>query len=248
MDRVLFIAMSGAREALANHGAQSHNLANSQTTGFRADLMAAKSLPVYGPGHEDRAYAQLRTARIPDLTPGSLISTGRELDVAIEGEGFMVIQTQDGAEALSRAGNLRIDTAGLLTDVSGRSIMGESGPIALPAFDALEIGSDGTISIRPPGQTEGPLAVVDRILMAKPEPTNLYKAEDGTIRLRDGSPAVPDASVTLVAGSLETSNVNSIGSMVNMIEMQRQFETHVRLMRTTEENDQAAARLLRLRG
>ncbi len=247
MDRAIFIAMSGAREALRRHAAETHNLANRQTVGFRADMVQALSVPVHGPGYADRVYAQQASTPIPDLSSGPVVTTGRDLDVAVQGPGFIVVQAPDGGEALSRAGDLEVGPTGLLTDSRGRAVMGESGPIALPPYDRIEIGADGTISLRSPGQSDGPLAVVDRILLAKPDPAELIRAGDGSIRRRDGAAVAADGSVRLVSGALEMSNVKPVESMVRMIELQRQFETHVKMMKITEENDRAAARLLRLR-
>lgn len=247
MDRSVFIAMGGARDAMASHSVQAHNLANANTGGFRADLTQAASAPVNGPGFPDRVYAQQHGQHIPDLTPGTVRSTGRKLDVAIQGQGFMLVQGPDGREALSRAGNLKIDSVGMLTNPHGQPVMGNSGPIALPPHQSLEIGADGTISILPAGQTEGPLAVVDRIMLVNPPPETLVKSDDGLIRTRDGQTPPPDAAVQLNAGALEGSNVQPVTALVKMIELQRQFEMHVKFIENAEENDRAASRLLRLR-
>lgn len=247
MDRSVFIAMGGARDAMASHTVQAHNLANANTGGFRADLTQAASAAVSGPGFDDRVYARQHSQRIPDLTPGTVRTTGRQLDVALQGDGFMLVQGPDGREALSRAGNLRIDSFGMLTNSHGQPVMGNSGPIALPPHQAIEIGTDGTLSIQPAGQTEGPLAVVDRIMLVNPPPENLVKSDDGLIRTRDGVTPAPDASVQLNSGALEGSNVQPVTALVKMIELQRQFEMHVKFIENAEENDRAASRLLRLR-
>lgn len=247
MDRALYIAMGAAREAMTAQAVTSHNLANASTVGFKADLALAKSVRVTGPGYPDRTHIQQGSAAAPDLTPGAVVATGRDLDIAIQGQGFLVIQAPDGSDAFSRNGNLRVDVNGLLTDSSGNPVKGESGPIALPPFEHLDIGVDGTLSIRSLGQAAGAPTVVDRILLANPDPANLVKMPSGLIQNVDRSPAAGDISVKLVSASLEMSNVEPITAMVELIELQRQFETHIRMMSTVEEIDTAANRLLRLR-
>ncbi len=247
MDRALYIAAGGASQALQSHLRETHNLANTNTTGFRADLARAETIDLHGPGYPDRAYVSQHAEAVPDLAPGPIQTTGRDLDVAVEGEGFIVVQAPDGSEAFTRDGNFRVDANGLLTNGGGHPVLGEAGPIALPPFEQIEIGRDGTISIRTPGQPPGAATVVDRILLAAPEPSRLVKMDGGLIRDADGEPAVGNADVVLTPGAIEGSNVSPITSMVEMIEIQRQFETHVQMMRTVEENDRSAAQLLRLR-
>ena len=247
MDRMLFIAMSGAREIERSLAVNTHNLANVSTTGFRADLEAAIARPVYGPGHADRVYTETRDLGSMDFSAGSRITTGRELDVAVDGTGWLVVQAPDGGEALTRNGNLRVDANGLLMNSADHPIMGEAGPVTLPPHDKLEIASDGTVSIVPQGQPASSLAVLDRLLLVDPDRSQLTKGDDGLVRDRNGAPFAPDAAVRLTSGQLETSNVNGVHAMVRMIELQRQFESQVRLMRIAEDNDAASSRLMRLR-
>jgi flagellar basal-body rod protein FlgF len=245
MDRMLYIAMTGAKESMLSQAMSSHNLANANTSGFRADLEAAQSMPLHGPGYASRAYSQVEGAGT-DFTPGALMSTGRPLDVAVNGEGWIAVQAPDGSEAYSRAGDLRVDSAGRLMTGAGRPVLGNGGPIAVPPFEKLEIGTDGTLSIRPVGQGPETLAAVDRIKLVNPPLEQLRKGEDGLMRTADGLPAVADARVSLVTGSLESSNVNPVEAMVGLIESARQFEMQVKMMRAAEENDQNAAQLMRM--
>ena len=245
MDRSIYIAMTGASEIMHAQAVNAHNLANANTTGFRADLEAFKSLPMYGPGYPSRVYALAEQTDV-DFTPGALINTGRDLDVAVNGEGWIAVQGADGNEAYTRAGNLQVDSNGLLTTGAGHPVMGNAGPIALPPYKKLEIAADGTLSIQPLGQAPNSLAVVDRIKLVNPELKNLTKGYDGLIRTRQGDVAAPDAAVRLSSGRLESSNVNSVEAMVNMIELARQFELQVKMMATTEESDKLSAQLMRL--
>lgn len=244
MDRMLYIAMSGARETMRSQALNTNNLANASTTGFRADLATAVSMPLYGPGQASRVYGVTEGNGV-DQTPGALQRTGNELDVAVKGDGWIAVQAPDGGEAYTRAGDLRVDAYGMLTTGAGHPVMGDGGPIAIPPYGKLDIGADGTISVQPLGQGVNALAVVDRIKLVKLPPAQVTKGEDGLVRLRGGGRAEADASVTLVSGALEASNVNAVESMVQLIELARQYETQVKMMKTAEENDASAAQLLR---
>ena len=245
MDRMLFIAMNGAKETMRAQAINTNNLANASTTGFKADFQASLSQQVYGPGHPSRVYASAADAGA-DFTQGSIISTGRELDFAINGSGWIAVQASDGSEAYSRRGDLQIDSVGRLMNGAGQMVIGNSGPISVPANAKLEIGSDGTISVQPLGQAVNTLAVVDRIKLVNPENDQLQKETDGLMHMRSGKSATVDAGVQVVSGSMEASNVNTVGSLVRMIELARQYETNVKLMQSAEENDRASADIIKM--
>lgn len=246
MDRFLYVAMTGARETQIAQAVTANNLANASTPGFRATLAAASHVGLEGPGHAAaRAYA-VTEGRGIDLTPGPLTSTGRDLDVAIDGSGWIAVQAPDGSEAYTRAGDLRVDSLGLLTTGRGESVLGNGGPISVPPFESLEIGSDGTISIRPLGQDAAVLAEVDRIRLVDPPAEDLVRGDDGLIRLAPGAPPAPEAMVTLRGGMLEGSNVSVVQAMVEMIEQARTFELQIKMMTTAQDNDRSSSELLRL--
>jgi len=243
MDRMLYIAMSGANETMAAQAINTNNLANVSTTGFRADFQASMSQQVYGDGLPTRVYAAVEDSGV-DFSTGSIISTGRELDAAINGQGWFAVQAPDGSEAYTRAGDFRVDSLGRLTNGAGHIVLGNGGPITIPENTKLEIGGDGTISIQPPGQAANTLAIVDRLKLVNPPQDQLHKGSDGLIRLGSGEAATADAGVSLVSSSLESSNVNSVGAMVRMIELARQYETHIKLMKTAEDIDAASEKIL----
>ena len=245
MDHMLYIAMSSAAQTMQAQAANTHNLANANTTGFRADLAAFQSMPLSGPGLPSRIYAVEQNASM-DLSPGTITTTGRELDIAVNGNGWIAVQAEDGSEAYTRDGNLRISANGLLETATGHPVLGNGGPIAIPPADKMEIGADGTVSIRPLGQTAATLAVVDRIKLVAPPVESLEKRSDGLIQVQGGGNSAADAGVRVLTGSLESSNVNAIESMVNMITLARQYEMQVKLMNTAQSNDAAATQIMRL--
>lgn len=245
MDHLLYVAASGARETMLAQAANTHNLANASTTGFRADLVTSQTAYLSGEGHESRAFSGMRDRGV-DFREGVINATGRTLDVAVNGQGWMAVQAPDGSEVLSRRGDLRINEFGQLFNGVSQPVMGNAGPIALPPYSDIAIGSDGTVSIVPLGEDPNTLAVVDRIKLVNPDTSLLKKNEQGFVHMTNGEELLPDAGVKLVSGALESSNVNSVESMVRMIELARQFETHVKMMKTAEELDRSSAELMRL--
>ncbi len=245
MDEMIYLAMTGAKQTEYAQAINSNNLANISTTGFRADLHSFSSAPIEGPGVDSRINAVVESYGT-DFSQGAVASTGRDLDIAIQGPGFIAIQAADGTEAYTRAGDLRIGSGGLLETGSGRLVIGNAGPVAIPPNSSLLIGSDGTVSVQPIGQGPETLATVDRIKLVDPDTRLLAKGGDGLFRLPDDEIADANASVRLTSGVLEQSNVNIAKTLVNMIELSRQYEMQVNVIKTSKENADAAAHLMRV--
>lgn len=244
MDKVLYTAMSGAKQTMLAQTANSNNLANIHTPGFRADYAQFRSMPVYGNGLPSRVFAMTERSG-SDFSAGSVNATGNTMDVAVKGDGWIAVQAPNGNEAYTRAGNLRLTTEGILVTGSGIPVKGENGVITLPPVNRLEIGEDGTLSVKALGENANEFNVVDRIKLVNPPVNQLYKGEDGLMRLKDGGELDPDAKVTIVSGMLESSNVNTAEALVNMIDLSRQYETQIKIMRDAEENADATRQLLR---
>jgi len=244
MDKMLFVAMNGAKQAMQAQTSISHNLANSSTVGFKANLDAFSSWHVDGPGLNTRVYSQLEKGG-SNLAQGGFATTDRELDMAIQGKGWIAVQGSDGQEAYTRAGDLRLDANGQLITGAGRPVIGNSGPIVLPPADKIEIGTEGSISILPVGQTASSLAITDRVKLVNPDESQLTKGVDGLMRLKTGGLAPLDATVKVVSGVVEHSNVNAVAELVDLIQNARQFEVNVKLMNTAQQNDESSSKLLR---
>lgn len=245
MDRLVYIAMTAATQTELAQARNVNNLANAVTTGFRGALDAFVSRPVSGPGFDSRTYAVDDKLWI-DFNPGTNYATGRSLDVAINGDGWIVVEALDGTEAFTRAGDLRVDPTGILTTAGGLPVLGDGGPILVPPHESISVSDDGTISIRPLGQEANLLAQLDRIRLVNPAREDLERGEDGLIRRIDREEEPPDPDVRVMSGMLESSNVRTVDAMVKMIEYSRQFEMQMKMMQTAEENDSAAAKLLGL--
>lgn len=245
MDKAVYIAMASGQNIMAAQAIHANNLANANTTGFQADFAQARSLGVYyGEGLSTRAYSRAENPGT-DFNRGALNETGRDLDMAVEGDGWITIQAPDGSEAFTRAGSLKLDPTGQLLTGNNLPVLGNAGPIALPPADKVSLGADGTISIRPAGQTTDVLATIDRIKLVKPDSVDLVKGNDGLIRHRDGEKQLPDASIRLRSGFLETSNVNAVDELTSIMALARQFEVNVKMMKVIEENSSAASQVLR---
>jgi flagellar basal-body rod protein FlgF len=243
MDRLVYVAMSGAKEALRAQAANNHNLANVSTSGFRADLSAFQTQNVVGAGLPSRAYATDDSTGW-DSSSGSLQATGRDLDVAVKGQGWIAVQASDGTEAYTRAGDLRVDQSGLLTTATGNTVLGDAGPITVPPYSSLTIGGDGSVSIVPRGQTPMTVSTVGRIKLVNPPASELARGSDGLFRSSSGGEAPADASVHLVSGTLESSNVNVAETMATMIELARSYDLQVKAMKAAEDNSASSTKLL----
>lgn len=246
MDRALYTSMSGAKNNTIAQAVHANNLANVATDGFRRDYVAARSVGIwYGDGLPTRVHA-LTERPATDFTTGVLHETGRDLDVAVRGEGWIAVQAPDGTEAYTRDGNLQVTVLGQLLTGSGLPVLGNAGPIALPDAEKIEIGGDGTITVRALGQGPEALAQLDRIRLVNPPSQDLYKGDDGLVRVRGGVPVAADPTVRLASGFIEGSNVNAVEAMTEMLTLARQYEVQVKLMRTADENSEAASRLLQV--
>ncbi|MGP0172387.1 flagellar basal body rod protein FlgF [Pseudomonas sp. NCHU5208] len=245
MDKMLYVSMTGAQNNSLGLRAHANNLANVSTTGFRRDFEQARSMPLFGETFPTRVFA-MSERPATDFRPGSLQETGRDLDVAIGGKGWIAVQAADGSEAYLRTASLNIDALGILRTGNGLPVMGNAGPIAVPPEQKVEIGQDGTISIRALGEAPNTLAEVDRIKLVNPDPKQMEKGTDGLIRVKGQPQVEPDATVTLTSGFLESSNVNAVEEMTAILALSRQFELSVKMMRTAEDNASSMARVLQL--
>lgn len=251
MDRLLYIAMTGAKETTLAQAKSANNLANASATGFKADLAQARAMPIFGNGLPSRAFVMTERPGT-DFDHGSLITTGNDLDIAIKGDGFLGVQDENGREAYTRAGELRISASGFLETTGGRLVLGNGGPIQIPANEKLDIGADGTLSVRPQGAPANAVVVLDRLRLVNPALTTMRKGEDGLFRQQAAAgaaappPLVPDANVQIVQGALESSNVNAVEEMIDMISLARQFEVNVKMMKISEDNDASLERLVQM--
>jgi len=243
IDRLIYTSNSGLKQVMDRMSTASSNLANVSTNGFRAQIGSLRSLQVEGDGMQTRTLAVDANAGV-DFTPGVIHETGRDLDVAIEGRGWIVVQGRDGREAYTRAGSLTMDLAGMLQLQNGLKVMGDGGPITIPPDHSVLIGKDGTVSASQSGISSNSVQVLGRIRLVDPPDAQLVRGDDGLFRLAAGAEAAPSANVTLVSKAVEASNVNSIEEMVTMVSLARQFEMHAKMLQNVESIGGKADQLL----
>jgi len=246
MDRMIYVAMTGAKHTLDQQAAVAHNLANVSTTGFRAAVSAFRAVPVLGDGLPTRTFVVDSTSGA-NFAPGALQGTGRDLDVAVQGRGWIAVQSADGGEAYTRNGSLQVSPNGMLQTRNGLNVLGDAGPISIPPDSTISIAKDGTISavstLPPPKSVN----VVGRIKLVNPDEKLLTRGDDGLFRLANGGAAEADAKVALASGALEGSNVNVVEEMINMIALARQYDLQMQLLNNAQKDATQASQILNVR-
>ncbi|KTD11279.1 flagellar basal-body rod protein FlgF [Legionella jamestowniensis] len=245
MEPVLYNAMHGSQTDFKKQAVSSNNLANINTPGFKADIAQFESMYVTGSVETAEAFV-VEGENGTNFTDGELIATGRDLDVAVQGGGWFAVQGADGKEAYTRAGDFHLTENGMLVTAGNKPVLGDGGPISIPPAQRIEIGNDGTISIVPLDGDPNALAVIERLKLVKPDSKNLIKGVDGLMRLRQGGVAPTDASVVIIKGTLEGSNVNAVEQMVGLISTGREFDAQMKVIQVADENSQKLAQLLQL--
>ncbi|MBW8307822.1 MAG: flagellar basal-body rod protein FlgF [Thiobacillus sp.] len=243
MDRLIYTAMSGAKHILEQQATVSHNLANATTTGFRAQIDQFRAVPIQGAILATRAFVVDSTTG-SDFRGGAIQHTGRELDVAVQGDGWIAVQAADGSEGYTRNGSLKLDENGQLLTRDGLTVLGDGGPLSIPPGRNIAVAKDGTISVVPDGSAATGLTAIGRMKLVNPPEADLVRSDDGLYRLKDGTPAGADLDVTVISGALESSNVNVVDGMVSMISLARQFDMQMKLLQHADTNDSKAAQLL----
>lgn len=248
MDRLIYTAMTGAKHIMEQQTTVSNNLANASTTGFRAQFDTFRAVPVKSEGGLPTRVFVVDNTVGTDFRAGAIQQTGRDLDVAVQGDGWFVVQRPDGSEAYTRNGNFKVDENGILQTQSGMVVMGDGGPITIPQDTVISIANDGTISTISTLTTPSVPIILDRLRLVNPPHDMLTRSDDGLFTMKDGSQAVVDANVKVVGGALENSNVNVVDAMVSMITLARQFELNMNMLKNAENNADKANQLFSMGG
>ncbi len=243
MDRLIYTAMSGASHTLNQQATVAQNLSNVNTPGYRAAVNTFRAVPLVGEGLPTRTFVVDSTAGA-DFTAGVMQQTGRSLDVAVQGSGWIAVQMEDGSEAYTRNGSLQLSPNGILQTRSGLNVAGDAGPISVPPDSELTFAKDGTLSTVPSGPQPSQVVVAGRIKLVNPPEGQMVRGDDGLFRTRDGNPAEADAGVTVAPGSLEGSNVNTVEALVNMISLARQFDMQMKMLQNADSNAKQASSIL----
>ncbi|WP_447785173.1 flagellar basal body rod protein FlgF [Stenotrophomonas bentonitica] len=248
MDKALYVAMTGARASLQAQGTLSHNLANTDTPGFKEALANTEAFPIKGAGYASRVDALHVDAGF-NRRQGAQHITGNALDLSLDAGNWLAVQAPTGGgEAYTRGASLSITPNGQLVTAGGHPVLDENGaPIAIPPHQAMDIGNDGTISIIPQGEGPQTMAVIGRLRVVAAEDARLERGLDGLMRnTNPQQPFVQAQGKSLDSGQLEGSNVDAAGALVQMIQLQRQYEMQVKVIKHGDENARSANSLLRL--
>ncbi|NDU85645.1 MAG: flagellar basal-body rod protein FlgF [Ferrovum sp.] len=249
MDRLIYTAMTGASHILERQATLSNNLANNNTTGYRSAIDSFRAIPLNGQGVQTRTFVVNGLAGY-DFSPATLAQTGRSLDVGIDGKGWIAVLMPDGSEAYTRNGNLQVSPDGVLQTNNGNPVIDDNGePIAtdqivIPPDSQVTIAADGTVSTVPTGAPPSQATLIGKLRLVDPPESQLIRGEDGLFRTRDKKPVPPSTTVSVSAEHLESSNVNAISAMVDMISISKQFELHMQMLQTAQSNDQQATQIL----
>ncbi|TKB54582.1 flagellar basal body rod protein FlgF [Ferrimonas aestuarii] len=235
MDKLIYTAASGAQRVMEAQALRANNLANVDSNGFRADLELVQAKQI----SNTRVLSQMGSAGV-SASKGELAPTGRALDLAIFDQGLFAVEA-NGQEAYTRSGQFELDANGQMR-IDGRVAVGVEGPIVVPEHKEIFVGDDGMVSITPAGG--GIIEEVGQLKLVNPDFDTLLKGDDGLLRLKDGTVAAMDPEVSLVSGFLESSNVDAVTELVASMDLSRQFEVQIKLMKSAETLAKSGNRLL----
>ena len=245
MDRLIYSSLAAMRGAMSRQATIANNLANVNTVGFRGEFTSAEAEWLKGSGLNGRATVS-QDVTGANMTPGAVQSTGRDLDVALNGDALLTVQAADGSEAYTRRGDLQLSDSGLLTTGDGMPLLGASGPITLPPADSVSIGKDGQIWIVPQGGDPKSPQAVDTLKLVSAQGSTIKKGLDGLFHV-DGGGALPsDPDATLTSKSIEGSNVNASATLVDMIDASRSWEAQIKMLTTAQDMDKSASALMQI--
>ena len=247
MDRLVNTALTAMRGAMARQASIANNLANANTVGFRAEIANAETRWIKGDTFDTRAQASEQVIAA-DMAQGAVTETGNPLDVAMNGDALLAVQSPDGQEAYTRRGDLKVNDSGLLTPGDGLAVLGQGGPITLPQMDSVSIAQDGSIWGVPQGGDPANPQQVDKLKLVNAAGSSIAKGTDGLFREVNGGALPEDPIATVTSGSLEGSNVNATAALVQMIEASRAWETQIKMIDTAKQMDDGGASLMKLDG
>jgi flagellar basal-body rod protein FlgF len=245
MDRLIYSSLTAMRGSMARQTATANNLANAQTPGFRSDISEAQSLWLHGQTFDSRAMSSQEVLSA-DMREGTVMATGRTLDVAVNADALLTVQAEDGDEAYTRRGDLQLSDSGLLTTGDGHPVLGNQGPVTLPPFDSIAIDGEGRISIVPRGGDPNQPQEIDQLKLASPMGQSLAKGLDNLFRVRGGGVLASDPDARVMSGHLEGSNVSTTQALVEMIEASRSWDSQLKMLSDARDMDTATADLMRL--
>jgi len=245
MDKLIYTSMTSGKHTLAQLDTVTHNLANIGTDGFKAQMDSFRAVPKISTDLPVQTFVVNSTIGA-DFSPGVSHETGRALDVAVQGSGWLVVTAADGKEAYTRAGSLKTDENGVLQTQNGLNVVGTTGDITIPPDVTVTISKDGSVSSIPVSNQVANTTLISQLKLVNPAPNTLVRGADGLFRTNDGSQPDADPTVTVVGGAIENSNVNAVESLVSMITLSRSFDIHMQMLTDAQADDAKASTILNI--
>ena len=253
MDKLIHTALNSMHSARLKQATSAQNLSNAQVAGYRSDQIGGRFGSVYLSAENQLATRVFSKKSEPGLfsdKQGEMRLTGEQTDVAIEGDGYFMVENQSGELGMTRRGDFTISTDGTLVNRAGDVVLDTSlVAINVPPFREIFIAENGQVFIEPLGGEPGIRQLVNQIGTSSGEGLNLKKDSDGTIRPEAGFVREEfnvDQNVRLKQGFLETSNVSVFDELVNNVDIQKQYQLNVKLISLAKQLDEAGASLLKL--
>lgn len=248
MDQLIYTSLSAMRALMQKQAITANNLANVNTTGFRGDMTNAQA--VYLPSNGGiSARAQAADSKdSANMDAGANVATGRDLDIAMDGDALLGVQATDGTEAYTRRGDLQVAQSGLLTTGDGLPVMGDNGPITLPPADSVRIDKTGVVWIVPQGGDPNQPQQMGHLKLVSAQGSKVEKGDDGLFHVSGGGALPSDPNARITSGTLEGSNVSVTKTLTDMIDASRAWETQVKMLAGAKEMDTSTAQLMDISG
>lgn len=246
MDRMIHISGRAMQGIMARQTAVANNMANSDTIGFRAEIVNANARYVEREQTFDSRAVTDEYVLQADMNAGAFMATGRPLDVALNGDALLAVQSPDGSEGYTRRGDLMMSETGLVSTADGHPVLGENGPLTLPDADSVSIAKDGTVWVVPRGGDPDNPVQADRLKLVSPQGSEIVKQNDTLFHVRGGGALPSDPEARLTPETLEKSNVNMSQALVDMIEVSRAWETQVKMLKAAQEMDEQGASIMKI--
>ena len=251
MDRLAFNAAAAINEQRVARQMTTNELANVSTPGFKRSFeVALQAVKAEGSGFQTRIQPQAFTSDYINMTPGTPMSTGRDLDVSLNNQAVLGVTAPDGKLAFTRRGDLRVNASGALENGAGNLVQGQGGgPITIPPGLLVTVGTDGSIFATDPALVgAAPPVAVGKLMLRDASKTPLQRTETGLYQGvgKPGQDILPGpVAPSLTSKTLEGSNVNAMEVMVKMMAQSRSFEQQVNMIKESKQIDESGASMMK---
>ena len=252
MDRLIYTANSTLMEQSVARQVLVNELANVSTIGFKRSFeVAMRSVKAEGDGFDTRFQPQMVSKDLISMKPGPVMATGNPGDVAVVGYGMLTVLAANGDMAFSRRGDLTVDEKGQIVNGSGHVVLGEAGPINVPANQRFYVVADGSVySQNTNPSANEPTTLLGKLRLRNAEDVELERRPDGLFAVAKQPPGTdipaPKTPLSVIPKAVEGSNVSAIESLTKLIDHARSFESQVRVMKDMKSLDESGSSMMKL--